>query len=119
MVWTIEAERAFEALKQSMATTPILALPDFSKEFMVECDASDIGIGVVLSQVGHPITFLSKTLAKRHMALLVYNKEMLVVVFAVQHWRPYLLGRHFKIFTNHRTIQYFLGQRITTLAQQK
>lgn len=102
-----------------MTSTPVLALPDFSKEFVVECDASSISIGAVLSQDNHPIAFLSKTLAQKHQALSVYDKEMMVVVFAVQHWRLYLLGHRFKIVTNHRTIQYFLNQRITTPAQQK
>lgn len=83
----------------------------------VECDASGIGVGAVLSQGGHPIDFLSKALAPRHQALAVYDKEMLAAVFAVQHWRPYLLGHHFQILTDHRTIEYFLGQRITTPAQ--
>lgn len=117
--WSPDSEVAFEALKQALITTPILALPDFTKEFVVECDASGIGIGAVLSQGGHPIAFLSKTLAPKHQALSVYDKEMLAVVFAVQHWRPYLLGHHFQILTNHKTIEYFLGQRITTPTQQK
>lgn len=118
-MWSSEAEAAFEALKHAMATTPVLALPDFSKEFFIECDASGNGIGAVLSQESHPIAFLSKTLTQRHMALSVYDKEMLAVVFAVQHWRPYLLGHHFTILTDHRTIQHYLEQRITTPAQQK
>ncbi|MDD0148751.1 Ty3/Gypsy family RNase HI domain-containing protein, partial [Shigella flexneri] len=63
--------------------------------------------------------YLSKTLAPKHLALSVYDKEMMAVVFAVQHWKPYLLGHRFKILTDHRTIQYFLNQRITTPAQQK
>lgn len=115
--WTKESEEAFEALKEALTTTPVLALPDFSKEFVVECDASGIGVGAVMSQDGHPIAFLRKALAPRHQALSVYDKEMLAIVFAVQHWRPYLVGHHFKIFTDHRTIEYFLGQRITTSAQ--
>lgn len=117
--WSVESEITFEALKQALVTTPVLALPDFAKEFVVECDASGIGVGVVLSQDGHPIAFLSKALAPRHQALSVYDKEMLAVVCVVQHWRPYLLGHHFQIFTDHRTIECFLGQRITTPAQQK
>lgn len=102
-----------------MISTPVLALPDFSKEFTVECDASGVGIGAVLSQEGHPISFLSKTLAQRPLTLSVYDKKMLAVVYAIQQWRPYLLGHHFKILTDHRTIQHFLNQRITTPTQQK
>lgn len=117
--WTPESEVAFEALKTAMTTTPVLALPDFTKEFVIECDASGVGIGAVLSQQGHPIAYLSKALAPRHIALSVYDKEMLAVVYAVEHWRTYLLGHHFRIYTDHRTIEYFLGQRITTPAQQK
>ena len=118
-IWTDEAEEAFEKLKEALMNTPVLAMPDFSKEFTVECDASNVGIGAILSQEGHPIAFISKALAPRHVALSVYDKEMMAVVFAVQHWRPYLLGRHFHIYTDHRTIQYFLNQKITTPAQQK
>ncbi|PRQ41877.1 putative nucleotidyltransferase, Ribonuclease H [Rosa chinensis] len=118
-VWTLEAETAFEELKAALCSTPVLALPDFTKKFDVECDASGLGIGAVLSQEGHPIAYLSKALAPKHLALSVYDKEMLAVVFAVEHWRPYLLGHPFRIITDHRTIQYFLNQRITTPAQQK
>ncbi|XP_024156291.1 uncharacterized protein LOC112164308 [Rosa chinensis] len=117
--WTEPAIVAFEKLKQALISTPVLATPDFSKEFVIECDASDLGIGAVLSQDGHPIAYMSKALAQRHLALSVYDKEMLAVVAAVQHWRPYILGHHFKILTDHRTIEHFLNQKITTPAQQK
>lgn len=118
-VWSTEAEHAFTSLKAAMTSTPVLALPDFSKEFVLECDASGTGIGAILSQQKHPIAFMSKTLAQRHLALSVYDKEMLAVVSAVQHWRPYLLGQHFTIITDHKTLEHFLSQRITTPAQQK
>lgn len=117
-MWSAEARLAFEKLKVALISTPVLALPDFSKEFVLECDASGIGIGAVLSQQKHPIAFMSKTLAQRHLALSVYDKEMLAVVSAVQHWRPYLLGHHFVIVTDHKTLEHFLNQRITTPAQQ-
>lgn len=118
-VWTEAAKKAFERLKLALMLTPVLALPDFSKQFVIECDASGTGIGAILSQEGHLIAYLSKALAPRHQALSVYDKEMLALVYAVQQWRPYLLGNHFKIFTDHRTIQYFLEQKITTPTQQK
>lgn len=117
--WTPEADIAFVDLKTAMTTTPVLALPDFTKEFTLECDASGVGIGAVLAQEGHHVAFMSKSLSQRHSALSVYDKEMLAVVSAVDHWRPYLLGHHFNIVTDHRTIEHFLNQRITTPAQQK
>lgn len=62
-IWTDEAEKAFCVSKEKLQQAPVLALPDFSKFFEIECDASIIGVGVVLSQGGHPISFLSEKLS--------------------------------------------------------
>nr|CAE03017.3 OSJNBa0091D06.2 [Oryza sativa Japonica Group] len=60
--WNSETESAFQHLKQALVSAPVLALPDFQKVFTVETDASETGIGAVLSQDGHPIAFISKAL---------------------------------------------------------
>ncbi|XP_026396413.1 uncharacterized protein LOC113291049 [Papaver somniferum] len=118
-IWSSAATNAFEALKLAMSTTPSLALPDFTKTFVVESDASDLCIGDVLLQEGKPIAYFSKPLRPRARALSTYEKEFLAIVLAVQRWRHYLQGHKFIIRTDHQNIQYFLNQKITTSLQQK
>ncbi|XP_074297152.1 uncharacterized protein LOC141627838 [Silene latifolia] len=118
-LWGMDADTAFEELKQAMSKAPVLALPDFTRPFEVETDASDIGIGAVLAQQGHPIAFISKALASKHKALSTYEKELLAVILAVEKWRPYLVGQHFVIKTDHFSLKYLLGQKITNSFQSK
>ncbi|XP_073354821.1 uncharacterized protein [Aegilops tauschii subsp. strangulata] len=89
-IWTPTAEAAFSALKQALVQAPVLALPDFRKQFVVETDASATGIGAVLMQGGHPVAYLSKALAPRNLGLSAYEKECLALLLAIDHWRPYL-----------------------------
>jgi hypothetical protein len=58
-VWTVEVQQAFELVQQALITAPVLALPDFAKQFIIETDACNMGIGAVLMQEGHPIAYLS------------------------------------------------------------
>ena len=102
-----------------MTTTPTLAMPNFNDSFIVETDASGDGIGAVLTQQGQPIAFMSRALGISKRAWSIYAKEMLAIVEAIQTWRPYLLGRKFFIRTDHRSLKYFLDQRVATPEQQK
>nr|GEW81849.1 putative mitochondrial protein [Tanacetum cinerariifolium] len=88
-----------------MMEAPMLVLPNFVQEFVVETDASGIGIGVVLCQNGHPIVYLSKTLAAKHQLLSTYEKEFSAVLAALEKWKGYLLDRHFKIRTYHISLK--------------
>lgn len=81
--WSQQAQRAFDALKVAMSSTPVLALPNFAEPFTVKTDAFGEGIGAVLMQVGQPIAFLSKALGERHKALSIYEKEFLALIMAV------------------------------------
>jgi hypothetical protein len=117
--WTPVVAQAFQTLKMAMCTTPVLALPDFTKTFFLECDASGKGTGVVLMQEGRPLAFTSKQLSKRNMGKSIYEKEMLAILHLVVLWRPYLLEQCFQIKTNHQSLKYFMEQRISSPEQQK
>jgi hypothetical protein len=103
----------------AMCTTPVLALPDFKKTFVLECDVSGKGIGVVLMQEGQPLAFTSKQLTEKNLGKPIYEKEMLAILHAIELWHPYLLGQHFQIKTDHQSLKYFLEQRISSQEQQK
>jgi hypothetical protein len=81
--WTPTATQAFQTLKMAMCTTIILALLDFTKTFVLECDASGKGIGVVLMQEGQPLAFTGKQIFERNLGKSIYKKEMLAILHVV------------------------------------
>ncbi|WVZ57697.1 LOW QUALITY PROTEIN: hypothetical protein U9M48_008050 [Paspalum notatum var. saurae] len=118
-IWTSVTEQAFNSLKQALVEAPVLALPDFSKPFIVETDASERDIGAVLQQNGHPIAYISKALGVKNQGLSTYEKESLAILMAVDHWRAYLQPAEFVIFTDHRSLTNLDDQRLHTYWQQK
>lgn len=118
-LWSDEAETAFHALKAAMCHAPVLALPLFDKQFVVETDACGQGIGAVLMQEGRPLAYISRQLKGKQLHLSIYEKELLAVIFAVRKWRHYLLPSHFIIKTDQRSLKYLLEQRLNTPIQQQ
>lgn len=112
--WTDEVNHAFQQLKQALTSALVLALPNFAQSFTVETDASDVGIGAVLSQGGHPIAYLSKALGPKSKGLSTYEKECMAVLLAVDHWRHYLQHQQFTILTDHRSLVHLDDQRLHT-----
>lgn len=88
-LWTDSQTQAFQKLKTIMSTPPVLALPDFTKPFILEADASGSGIGVVLMQNGKPISFLSRTLGPKASAAPTYEKESMAILEAIKKWKHY------------------------------
>jgi hypothetical protein len=115
--WSPDAEAAFFQLKDALTTTLVLQLPDFSKDFVVECGASRFGIGVVLHQGKGAVAFFSKPMAPQHRGLAAYEHELIGLVHAVHPWRPYLWGRTFVVRTDHFSLKYVLDQRLATIPQ--
>jgi hypothetical protein len=118
-LWSTDTEFAFTTLKKKMTETPVLVLPNFSKTFIVETDASAVAIGAVLSQENHPLAFFSKKMCPRMQAASTYVREMYAITEAVKKWRQYLIGRHFHIFTDQKSLKNLLVQTIQTPEQQK
>ncbi|CAM8889943.1 unnamed protein product [Rhodiola kirilowii] len=117
--WTSDATTAFQNLRMALLTTPTLALPDFSKQFVVQTDASGGGVGAVLSQDEHPIAFFSKQLSQSSRATSTYNRELCALVLAIQKWRQYLLGSCFVVITDHQPLRTLLTQTVHTPEQQR
>ena len=107
--WTTDCQEAFEKLRQQLVSPPILAFPDYQKPFILDTDASNLGIGAVLSQVQDDgqervIAYGSRVLSKAERRYCVTRRELLAVVYFLQHFRPYLLGRHFTLRTDHGSL---------------
>ncbi len=114
--WTEECEEAFTTLKTMLCSDLVLRSPDYSRPFLVQTDASQTGVGAVLGQVNeegeeHPILYLSRKLLPREQSYGVTEKECLAVVWAVQALRVYLLGRQFKVQTDHQPLQWLDSMR--------
>jgi len=98
-VWNDDNTQAMEQLKRAFTTAPVLSLPNFDIPFRIECDTSGKGTGAVLSQNKKPIAYFSKALADSSLTKSIYEKELMALVLAIQHWRPYLIGKKFTVYT--------------------
>ena len=104
-------QEAFQILKQTLLTNPIVRNPDFSKEFILQTDASEVGVGAVLSQLDnndqdHPIGYFSGKFLPREQKYATVEKECLAVKLGIQHFAVYLMGKPFQIQTDHRALQW-------------
>lgn len=113
---TPEAIVSFGRLKDALCSAPVLAQPDFSKEFVIQCDASRVGVGGVLFQISDegvekPIAFVSKKLNKAQRNYTVTELECLAAIVSVNRFRPYIEGLPFKIITDHSSLKWLMTQK--------
>ena len=100
--WSIGVDKNFNLLKQNIIEQPILALLDFNKVFQVDCYASGIAIGAILSQEGRPIAYFSQKLNDTKRKDSIYDQEFYTIVQALNKWGHYLLPKDFVLYTNHQ-----------------
>ena len=104
--WGSEQDRAFVEIKEKLCGASLLALPDFSKTFEIECDASGIGIGAVLMQEKRPIAYVSEKLNGVALNYPTYDKELCALVRALETWQHDLWPKEFVIHTNHESLKH-------------
>ena len=118
--WTVECQNAFDSLKQSLISAPVLGYPDPALQYILDTDASLEGVGAVLSQMQagteRVVSYYSRVLASAERNYCVTRRELLAVVKAVAHFRPYLYGREFRIRTDHASLLW-LCRRTTPSTQ--
>ena len=105
----------FEEIKSILVSSPIMLTPDRSNEFEIMCDVSDYAMGAVLGQrtkkIFKAIYYVSKTFNEAHENYSTAEKEMLVMVFSCEKFRPYILGSHVVIHTDHAVIKYLMVKK--------
>ncbi|GKV08696.1 hypothetical protein SLEP1_g20294 [Rubroshorea leprosula] len=109
--WNDKAQQSFEELKRQLTETSVLALPNFDLMFEVDCDASNVGIGVVLSQEGRLIAFFSEKLNDTKLRYSTYDKEFYAIVRALEHWSHYLLSKEFILHSDHEALKHLNSQQ--------
>nr|GFA47993.1 putative reverse transcriptase domain-containing protein [Tanacetum cinerariifolium] len=117
--WDDKQKAAFQLLKQKLCSAPILALPEGSGDFIIYCDASNKGLGVVLMQREKVISYTSRQLKIHEKNYTTHDLELGAVVFAHKFWRHYLYGTKCTMFTDHKSLQHLLNQKELNMRQRR
>ena len=102
--WGQDQEQAYAELKRRISSAPVLALPDPAKDYVLTTDASDAGLGAVLSQDNRPIAFYSKRLNPAQSRYTTGEKELLAIVSSLEHFRHLVDGKKIVVQTDHKNL---------------
>ena len=108
---TALADRAFQQIKIALLSVPVLRLPDFDRLFDVATDASSSGIGAVLSQDLHLVSYFSEKLIEPKSRYTNYDRELYAIVQALKYWRHYLLHPEFTLYGDHEALRFLHSQK--------
>lgn len=112
-VWTEEHQKAFEHLKDAICNPPILCIPDFKSEFILQSDASNKAVGAVLLQerdgVRMPVSFYSKRLTEAEAKFSTYELECLAAILSMEHFRAFLEHSSFQLETDNMALSWLLS----------
>ncbi|WVZ97543.1 hypothetical protein U9M48_043069 [Paspalum notatum var. saurae] len=117
--WSSNCEEAFQSLKRSLTTAPVLAQPDVTKPFDMYCDAFGNGLGCVLMKEGRVVAYASCQLRKYEANYPTHDLELAAVVHALKIWRHYLLGNTCNIYTDHKSFKYIFTQPELNMRQRR
>lgn len=117
-VWTESCQSAFDQLKENLMKPPLLVYPDFTRQFILSTDASDIALGAVLCQeydgIDRPIHYASKSLTKGEKGKSTIEKELLAIHWAILQFKPYIYGTRFLVKSDHRPLVHLFSLRDPT-----
>ncbi|KAJ9538070.1 hypothetical protein OSB04_030803 [Centaurea solstitialis] len=114
-----EKEAAFDTLRRKLCEAPVLTLPEGVEDLTVYCDASYHGLGYVLMQRGRVIAYASRQLKTHEVNYPTHDLELAAVVFALKLWRHYLYGVRCTIYTDHKSLCYFMDQQNLNMRQRR
>nr|GFC23721.1 putative reverse transcriptase domain-containing protein [Tanacetum cinerariifolium] len=117
--WDEKQEAPFQLLNQKLCSAPILALPEGSEDFVVYCDASHMGLGVVLMQREKVIAYASRQLKIHEKNYTTHVLEFRSVVFALKFWSQYLYRTKCTVFTDHKSLKHILDQKDMNMIQHR
>jgi hypothetical protein len=118
-LWTDECDKAFHTLREYLTSAPVLTQPDMSKPFEVFCDALGTSLGCVLMQENRVIAYASWALRPHENNYPTHNLELAADVHALKIWRHYLMGNHFNIYMDHKSLKYIFTQSDLNMRQRR